>query len=166
MLLAGAYPESPNPEDRGRRVEDLWRAGIRTFVNLVDEKERSPNGAELATYTNAVATLSARWGERATCVRLAIRDLSVPSADGMRTILDLIDLSLEACRPVYVHCLGGVGRTGTVVGCWLRRHGLASRDAVLSVIAKLRVADAERSDRAAPESGPQREMVRGWFEGA
>lgn len=163
LLLAGAYPESPNPEEHGRRVEDLWRAGIRTFVSLVEEKERSPSGAELAKYTDAVATLSARWGEQATCVRLPIRDLSAPSPDAMRTILDVIDLSLEGTRPVYVHCLGGVGRTGTVIGCWLRRHRISSPEEVLAVIARLRRADVERADRPSPETAAQRAMVVGWM---
>lgn len=165
LLLAGAYPGSPSPEEHAHRVEALWRTGIRTFVSLVEEDERSPAGAALAPYADAVATLSARWGERVTSVRFPVRDLGVPTIDRMRSSLDVIDLSLEACRPVYVHCLGGVGRTGTVVGCWLRRHGMVSADAVLSTLAKLRIADVERSGRPAPETEAQREMVRGWVEG-
>lgn len=33
--------------------------------------------------------------------------------------------ALAAGQTVYVHCYGGIGRTGTVVGCWLVRHGLS-----------------------------------------
>ena len=40
-----------------------------------------------------------------------------------RQILDLVDDALGRDEPVYVHCFGGIGRTGTVVGCWLVRHG-------------------------------------------
>ncbi|MFZ5949388.1 MAG: fused DSP-PTPase phosphatase/NAD kinase-like protein [Candidatus Rifleibacteriota bacterium] len=32
---------------------------------------------------------------------------------------------MAAGKPVYVHCWGGLGRTGVVVGCWSRRHGEA-----------------------------------------
>jgi len=35
----------------------------------------------------------------------------------MHEILDTIDAALSAKRIVYVHCWGGVGRTGTVIGC-------------------------------------------------
>ena len=34
----------------------------------------------------------------------------------MNRILNEIDSSLSADRPVYVHCWGGKGRTGAVVG--------------------------------------------------
>ena len=164
LLLAGAYPESPKIEERGRRVAALWRAGIRTFVNLVEEDELSPVGAELASYAPAVARLAAESGERATCLRFPVRDLSVPTIDAMRTILGVIDLSLDAGRPTYVHCVGGVGRTGTVIGCWLRRHRLATREDVLSVLAELRRADVERGHRTAPEMPEQRAMVLDWSE--
>ena len=36
---------------------------------------------------------------------------------------------------VYVHCWGGIGRTGTVVGCWLVRHGLDEGDAIARIAA-------------------------------
>ena len=38
-------------------------------------------------------------------------------------MLDTIDQALAAGHTMYVHCWGGVGRTGTVVGCHLVRHG-------------------------------------------
>lgn len=164
LLLAGAYPESPKPEERGRRVEALWKAGIRTFLDLTEEDERSPVGADLVRYAPAVAAQAARMGERAACLRLPVRDLSVPSIDGMRTILGVLDLALEARRPVYVHCLGGIGRTGTVIGCWMRRHGLATRDDVLAVLAQLRRADAARAHLESPEMPAQRAMVLDWSE--
>ena len=65
----------------------------------------------------------------------------------MTAILDAIDTSLTGGRLVYVHCWGGVGRTGTVVGCWLLRHGLATRDAVLDTLAQLRQHTRSPSER-------------------
>ena len=41
-----------------------------------------------------------------------------------------VDDALGEGRTVYVHCWGGIGRTGTVVGCWLVRHGLTGRGAL------------------------------------
>ena len=40
----------------------------------------------------------------------------------MLAVLDAIDIALCEGHGVYIHCWGGVGRTGTVVGCWLKRH--------------------------------------------
>ena len=41
-----------------------------------------------------------------------------------------IDEAMSAGKAVYVHCWGGVGRTGTVVGCWLVRHGRTGEQAL------------------------------------
>ena len=53
----------------------------------------------------------------------------------MSDILDAIDAALRDGKTVYVHCWGGVGRTGTVIGCWLVRHGKTG-DEALSQIAE------------------------------
>src|SRR4029077_11114909 len=55
--------------------------------------------------------------------RFPIVDLDVPSVARMREILTQIARALEGDAPVYVHCWGGIGRTGTVVGCWLVEGG-------------------------------------------
>jgi len=79
--------------------------------------------------------------------RLSIKDLSVPTARQMVRILDRIDLCLRCDKPVYVHCWGGRGRTGTVVGCCLARHGVADGEKVMETINKLR---ARTADAALP----------------
>ena len=82
----------------------------------------------------------------------------------MTAILDAIDESLAAGKPTYIHCWGGVGRTGTVVGCWLLRHGLAEPSSVLDVLMRLRNQDQERGQRMSPETGEQQKFVRQWLE--
>jgi protein-tyrosine phosphatase len=52
-------------------------------------------------------------------IRTPIRDGGCPTIDELRAILDRIDAELARGEVVYVHCGGGHGRTGTVVGCWL-----------------------------------------------
>ena len=61
-------------------------------------------------------------------------------------------------------CWGGVGRTGTTVGCWLVRHGRTG-DEALAHLARLwsRVAKAHRSPRS-PETAEQAKYIRGWLE--
>jgi hypothetical protein len=60
---------------------------------------------------------------------------------------------------------GGIGRTGTVVCCWLLRHGHATKDNVFDVLAMLRKADTERAWLAAPENDTQKQFVLNWPEG-
>ncbi len=79
----------------------------------------------------------------------------------MTNILDVIDRALTEGKRVYVHCWGGIGRTGTVVGCYLARHGLASRQELLPVIESLREKTPDAA-RSSPETGQQRAMVLSW----
>jgi protein tyrosine/serine phosphatase len=74
---------------------------------------------------------------------------------------------LAAGRNVYVHCWGGSGRTGTVVGCWLRRHGLAEPEEVLGVLQELRGSgDRDGGHKDTPQTPDQRWMVESWEEDA
>ena len=74
----------------------------------------------------------------------------------MIQILDSIDQSIDEGLPV-----GGVGRTGTVVGCYLIRHGIATQSDVLDRIAFLRREELT-AYRQSPETLEQRRMVQNW----
>jgi protein-tyrosine phosphatase len=82
----------------------------------------------------------------------------------MKTILDVIDSQLAQQRPVYVHCWGGRGRTGTVVGCYLARHGIALGEEALDQIRHMR-REEETADKPSPETDSQCNMVREWKQG-
>jgi protein-tyrosine phosphatase len=75
--------------------------------------------------------------------------------------LDEIDRSLARDLPVYVHCWGGKGRTGTVVGCYLARHGIATGKSALDKINELR-RNVPNWNEPSPETRQQCEMVALW----
>ncbi len=87
--------------------------------------------------------------------------MGVPDSAQMAAILNDIDRAQNENRCVYVHCLGGVGRTGTVVGCWLARHGIAVGEDALHTIKLLRNY-VEGRDLASPQTREQCTMVRHW----
>ncbi|MCP4966010.1 MAG: hypothetical protein GY926_12335 [bacterium] len=117
---------------------------------------RNHEGQLFRSYEGAIAPT-------ASMIRRPVVDMSVPTEPEMVDILDAIDAGLES-GGVYIHCWGGVGRTGTVVGCWLLRHGLATPDNVIDVIAELREADTVRGHRASPETPEQRRFIVDWIE--
>ena len=160
LLLAGAYPGVPDPVERRQKVQVIVSAGIRAFVNLMQENETNHAGEPFVPY----ADLARQFCPEVVCVRHPIQDLSVPTVAQRNAILDAIDESLTAGRPTYVHCWGGVGRAGTVVGCWLLQHRLADSSNVLDVLMRLRQQDRERRHRMSPESGEQQKFVRQWPE--
>lgn len=159
-LLAGAYPGAANPEDHRKKVNDLVTAGVRVFISLMETDETNHAGDPFVPYVDQVQSLQ----PDATCIRFPVKDLSVPTVDQMKATLDTIDGHLSANRTVYIHCWGGVGRTGTAVACWLLRHGLASPDNVLSKLGYLRQQDKERGYRSSPETSAQRDFVLSWPE--
>ena len=50
--------------------------------------------------------------------RFPMPDRSIPTAEQMTSILQRIRQEMNAGVVVYVHFLGGIGRTGTVIGCY------------------------------------------------
>ncbi|MCA9194711.1 MAG: dual specificity protein phosphatase family protein [Planctomycetales bacterium] len=164
LLLAGAYPGHPNSHAHTKRVSGLWEAGMRTFINLVEEEETNHTGQAFVRYDDVLRELAVNNSDRIAHLRFPIPDQKITTVDRMRSILDAIDLSLGKKIPVYVHCFGGMGRTGTVVCCWLLRHGLASKENVLSLLTKLRQADVERATWPAPENKIQCQFVMDWPE--
>jgi hypothetical protein len=161
-FLAGAYPGDLIPEKAEEKLRALISTGIRCIVDLTSEDDRNLSGQPLIPYHGSAGKLATGLF-RIAYHRKPIVDLGVPSYAEMREILDLVDASIRSDRPVYVHCLGGIGRTGTVVGCWLARHGIATGAAVIDEIRRLRSNDP-RAHIASPETTRQRRFVCDWKE--
>lgn len=159
-LLAGAYPGAPTPDAHEKKIRDLLAAGVRVFLSLMEPEETNHKGEPFNPYESLACELE----PTAKCVRFPIRDLDIPTSDGMIAILDSIDEYLDAGETVYVHCWGGVGRTGTVIACWMLRRNMASNETVLTELTKLRQHDKERGYRDSPETAEQRQFVRNWKE--
>jgi hypothetical protein len=162
-LLAGAYPGAEDAQEAATKIKALAECGIRQSISLMESDEVNYRGRSFRPYQDEFMARAKQLGSAADCRRLPIKDLSIPSRALMKTILDLIDRSIAEDRPVFVHCLGGIGRTGTVVGCYLLRHQLADRINVLDKIAFLR-RNVVNAHLASPETPAQRDMVRGWHE--
>ena len=123
-LLAGRYPGASDPDETARRLALFDDHGVSIYVDLTHPADC------LEPYERLI-----RPGRR----RIAhpIVDLGTTTIPHMTRILDDVDAALDAGGSVYVRCWGGIGRTGTVVGCWLVRHGLDGGDP-LGRIAELR----------------------------
>src|SRR5215510_13004918 len=130
-LLAGEYPVSYSDDEAIDRIAALLDDGVRSFVDLTESDDWK-------AYDTLLAVLAEERGLDVRYRRMAIRDRDVPTRDHMAAVLAHIDSEIREGRPVYVHCLGGIGRTGTVVGCWMvEKESRAPADA-LARIAELR----------------------------
>ena len=88
--------------------------------------------------------------------------MDVPSPFQMMKILNQINQFNKQGKIVYLHCWGGLGRTGTVVGCYLLQNKLASVDNVFNVINKLKDSSGLK-DFDSPQTTAQKEFILDWI---
>jgi len=160
-LLAGGYPGDLNPERAAEKLGFLVKSGIRQVINLMEPDEVDHYGNSFIPYEEQLRNLAAEAGTDIQVSRYPVRDMTAPTVAQMKEILDAIDKAIEEDRPVYVHCWGGHGRTGTVSGCYLIRHGIVNANEVLEYIISLRK-DTVTAKRRSPETVDQVKLVTGW----
>ena len=148
-LLGGEYPGARLEADAVPRLTAFGRSGITSFIDLTER------GEGLSPYSHLLAA-GMRWE------RIPVRDGGCPTPGEMRAVLDRVDDDLAAGENVYVHCWGGHGRTGTVAGCWLVRHGVRPADALKRIV-ELRCDVPDAEWRLSPETAEQRQLVLDWI---
>jgi hypothetical protein len=153
-LLAGEYPCSLYEEEARVKISNLLGLGIDWFLDLI-------RAGELVPYEPRLKELAAAGGQVYQYTRSEIIDFGIPTVKQMRSILDGIDRAVLENHRVYLHCWGGVGRTGAVVGCFLVRHGLNGMEA-LAKLERLRQVIPAHLRRPSPESPDQYAIVLNW----
>jgi hypothetical protein len=127
-----------------RDLRDRWETDLLVLL---------PEDHELANLqVPTIVTEAASAGIRV--VRHPVRDVDLPTDDAAyRALLDELHGELRTGRNVVVACVGGLGRTGTLVGCLLRDAGLGGAEAVA----------ATRAARPGTiETAAQARYVRDW----
>lgn len=153
--LAGEYPIDLDEKTSPAKLRALQEGGVTAFIDLTEAHEPA-RGAPLRPYSHLLGSASHR--------RFPIRDGSAPGTpEQMTAILDAIDRQIDAEGTVYVHCWGGVGRTGTVIGCWLARHGYKG-PAALNQLRELWQACPKSRWRETPERPCQERYILNWRE--
>ena len=149
-LLAGEYPRNLDGETSAEKMGALTDAGIASFIDLTTpEDELFPYG---------------EWLGSAERHSFPIPDLDIPRSPGQtRRILDLIDANLADGKPTYVHCWGGIGRTGVIIGCWLARHGRGGQ-AALAELGRLWQNNPKSAWTESPQTRAQKRYITEWNE--
>ena len=158
-FAAGEYPGDRERAKAAEVLGSLLKQGIDQFIDLTEPRDG------LDPYAHIAEGLAGDLGRSLGWTRHPIRDRSIPRTRAQMTaILDDIDSALDDGKRVYVHCWGGVGRTGTVVGCWLVRHGSSGDDALRQVDRWWKGMQKAVPFWDSPETPDQKEFVRSWSE--
>lgn len=159
-LLAGNYPGDKEPVGARRKLSAILDAGVRCFINLMEDRDRNHSGLPFVPYADLATELAAERGITVQIHRFPICDAGIPTPGLMQEILACVEQSISQDEPIYLHCWGGHGRTGTVVGCYLIAQGHATKDNFVEVIAQLR--KAVPTHIPSPENSQQRDFVRAY----
>ncbi len=157
-FLAGGYPGLRDDEFATRqRMADFLDAGFDTFLDLTCEDDRPP-------YFPALQEEARVCERQVHYQRFSFPDYGVPTADAMLAALDAIDAALAEGRKVYLHCVGGIGRTGTTVGCWHIRHGMEPAQALRHLAQLYQTSAQSLFVPHSPETEEQARFILNWKE--
>jgi hypothetical protein len=157
QFLAGEYPGHFTERFARQKLSAFLEAGVTDFIDLTQ-----PN--ELLPYEPLLKELAPIYDLDVRYTRIAIQDRGLPTIETTLEILDTIDAAIKRQRKVYIHCWGGIGRTGTIVGCYLVRHGETPRHAVTQVNALFHTRPPSIYHPRSPETDEQIQFILDWRE--
>ena len=128
IIVAGSAIPTSNDE-----VQWVIEQGVKSIVTVREEP------------------LDNDWVKNVNYLHVHSNDMGVPEFDDLVSTVDFIHRRITNNEPVMVHCLAGLGRTGTLLACYLVKHQKMSADDAIQKVREERPGSIQ--------SYPQEEMI-------
>lgn len=97
-------------------IDWILKQGVRSIVTMTEN------------------SLPESWVKNVKYLHVPTEDFSAPDMEQIDEAIKFIQNRLENNEPVMVHCAAGIGRTGTILACYLVKYQkLSAKDAIQKV---------------------------------
>ena len=117
----------------------------------IDEVEWAVKQGIKSIVTIREEPLDENWIKDVNYLHILSNDMGVPEFVDLGSAVDFIHRRITNNEPVMVHCLAGLGRTGTILACYLVKYQNMSADEAIQKVRE------ERSGSI--QSYPQEEII-------
>lgn len=106
-IWAGEYPGDRDGKTAIAKLKTALEFGITHFIDLTEDGELEPYSYLLPSKVGHL--------------RFPIRDVSAPESiqETYALMQNIEEILKDPGNRIYLHCHGGVGRTGTIAACWI-----------------------------------------------